>query len=286
MQFHDPHPDDRFAFGANWSEFLTRLNDERVERACDSLRERLGRLEGLSFLDIGCGSGLFSLAARKLGAKVRSFDFDAMSVACAERLRDRFFPRDESWRIGQGSILDPALVASLGTWDVVYSWGVLHHTGDLWRAMENAQSLVRPEGRLFISIYNDQGWPSKVWARVKQTYCEAPAWFRPLILATCAVRAWGPTTVKDVFRGHPGRTWREYGENRGMSAFHDLKDWVGGWPFEVASPEEVFDFLHQRGFDLRYLQTCKGGHGCNEFVLQRVAGRNDGGIGRNAARDA
>lgn len=84
----------RFAFGENWRRFLETLSEERVREAGRSLREMLEMpsLSGLSFLDVGCGSGLFSLAARRLGARVRSFDYDPASVACALELRRRFFP--------------------------------------------------------------------------------------------------------------------------------------------------------------------------------------------------
>ena len=56
---------------------------------------------------------------------------------------------------------------------------------------------------------------------------------------------------------------------RGMNRWRDVVDWVGGFPFEVASPERVFDFYRARGFELERLITCRGGHGCNSFVFRR-----------------
>ena len=89
----------RFAFGENWTRFLATLDDERITIAEQSLREMLGveQLTGKSFLDIGSGSGLFSLVARRLGARVYSFDYDPQSVACTAELRRRYFPDDEQW---------------------------------------------------------------------------------------------------------------------------------------------------------------------------------------------
>src|SRR5262249_43922399 len=128
-------------------------------------------LAGRNFLDVGSGSGLFSLAAMSLGAaKVHSFDYDPHSVACARELRRRFFPDSSQWTVEQGSALDGDYLTRLGQWDIVYSWGVLHHTGDMWNAFRNVRGLVRPRGRLFISIYNDQGDRSRRWTTVKAIY--------------------------------------------------------------------------------------------------------------------
>lgn len=54
-----------------------------------------------------------------------------------------------------------------------------------------------------------------------------------------------------------------------MSHWHDWIDWVGGYPFEVAKPELIFDFYRDRGFTLHNMTTCGGGGGCNEFVFIR-----------------
>src|SRR5271166_3425303 len=168
--------DPAFAFGENWRRFLSVVNDERIAQAVASVRRLLGvqSLEGKTFLDVGCGSGLFSLAAFKLGARVRSFDYDPQSVACAIELRSRYGDDPSSWEIERGSALDEGYLASLGQFDVVYSWGVLHHTGDMWRALGNMPALVAPGGDLVLSIYNDQGPWSRVWKRVKQGYNRVP----------------------------------------------------------------------------------------------------------------
>src|SRR3954454_16328911 len=117
---------ERFEFGENWRRFLDVLDEERITRAERSLRDMLGveSLSGRSFLDIGSGSGLFSLAARRLGAeRVHSFDFDPQSVACTRELRRRYFGDDPRWTIEQRSVLEEGFVEGLGRWDVVYSGG-------------------------------------------------------------------------------------------------------------------------------------------------------------------
>jgi len=186
---------ERFAFGENWSAFLYHLDDHRIRRAETSLQAMLGleRLEGFRFLDIGSGSGLFSLAARRLGAEVTSFDYDPQSVACTAELRRRFGHEDENWRVLRGSVLDKALLARLAKFDIVYSWGVLHHTGAMWDAIANATSMVAPGGLLNIAIYNDQGATSRMWRRIKKSYVSAPGPMKWAVLAPAFIRLWGPT---------------------------------------------------------------------------------------------
>lgn len=263
----------RFEFGANWAQFLNVLDEDRIALAEQSLRIMLGidDLKGKRFLDVGSGSGLFSLAARRLGATVFSFDYDPQSVACTKELKRRNFPDDAGWSIGQGSALDMGYLQTLGQWDIVYSWGVLHHTGAMWQALENVSALARQGGTLFIAIYNDQGFMSSVWLKVKRVYNRLPKGLRWLVLGPALVRLWGPRTIYDLLRGKPFHTWRHYAEQsvRGMSAWRDVVDWVGGYPFEVATPEEVFRFYRDRGFCLEQLKTCAGGLGCNQFVFFR-----------------
>ncbi len=266
---------ERFAFGENWRDFLALIDEDRIVAAVASLKNMLGvdRLEGLSFIDMGSGSGLFSLAARRLGANVTSFDYDDSSVGCTAELRRRYFPEDESWRVLQGSVLDAPFLSELGRFEIVYSWGVLHHTGDMWSALENAARMVAPGGRLFISIYNDQGLASRAWTSIKRTYNRSGPTEKQALIAGVGAYFMARRITATAIRRRPGRdasrpviTGRERG--RGMDRQRDLVDWVGGWPFEVAKPEEIFDFYHYRGFELERLKTCGGGLGCNEFVFR------------------
>lgn len=265
---------ERFEFGKNWSAFLSVLDDGRIDTAVNSLKAMLEveTLEGKTFLDIGSGSGLFSLAARKLGAKVHSFDFDSNSFACTQELRKRYFANDPDWRIEQGSALDPEYVASLGKFDIVYSWGVLHHTGEMWKALENAVTPTKQGGKLFVAIYNDTGNQAKRWHWIKKTYCRLPGFLKtPFAILTIL-----PDETKrfagSLLRLKPAeyiRSWTHYKGSRGMNHWYDIIDWVGGFPYEVASVDEIFEFYKARGFNLTKVKSGGVGLGCNEFVFEK-----------------
>jgi SAM-dependent methyltransferase len=273
----------RFEFGRNWRRFLSSLTEEKIQNAVDSLTSMMetSDLRGLRLLDIGCGSGLSSLAARRLGARVHSFDYDPESVACTLELRNRFFPQDNpaltggadghggDWVVEQGSALDGSYLRSLGSFDIIYSWGVLHHTGAMWKALENVTIPLAAGGTLFIAIYNDQGGHSRRWRAVKRLYNRMPRGLRFLVVIPVAVHQWWRPTLKDFLRLRPFSTWRSYSSGRGMSPWRDVIDWVGGYPFEVAKPEEIFEFYRKRKCELIRLKTCGGNLGCNEFVFRR-----------------
>ncbi len=261
----------RFTFGENWSAFLKTLNNERIAVAENSLKEMLETedLQDKTFLDIGCGSGIFSLSAKNLGASVHSLDFDPSSVGCAQFLREKYHNNAADWTIEEGSALDTEYIGSLGKFDIVYSWGVLHHTGNMQLALENAILPVKQGGKLFISIYNEQGWKSRFWLRVKKIYNKG------ILGKAFIVAVFFPIYVllgliPDILRfRNPLKRYRDYKKQRGMSMVHDWHDWLGGLPFEVATPEYLVDFYKKEGFQLEKIKTTNS-LGTNQLVFSKT----------------
>lgn len=258
-----------FSFGANWQKFIETVDEHRIALVCESLVASFAgeSLEGLGFLDLGCGSGLFSLAALRLGADpVISVDIDPLSVACATALRARegYPPK---WRIVRGSILDDAFVASLPRTPRLFSWGVLHHTGAMWDAIANALSLVEHEGCACIALYNLPRHP-RFHMALKRVYNHAPRPLRPAMVGASA--AANLTAQLVIRRSNPLRFVQSYAQNaRGMSYLRDLEDWLGGLPCEFAEPPDVKRFLSARGFELERTRIAPP-KSCNEYLCRRV----------------
>jgi 2-polyprenyl-6-hydroxyphenyl methylase/3-demethylubiquinone-9 3-methyltransferase len=252
----------RFEFGKNWQRFLSTLDDNKIKTAESSLKTMLGveSLTGKKFLDIGSGSGLHSLAARRLGAEVYSFDYDPDSVECTKYLRDSYFTEDSKWIIQPGSVLDADYLKSLGQFDIVYSWGVLHHTGNMWKAISYTISLVSEKGQLFIAIYN-RHWTSIIWKAIKVIYNKSPdiikyflIWlFTGIILVGAFL-----TTGKNPLKGE-----------RGMEFKYDIVDWLGGYPYEYATKSEIINFVEKFGFQTVKIVPTSGWTGCNQFIFKK-----------------
>lgn len=264
----------RFAFGNNWQKFLPVMTDAHIEKAKQSLTSFLGLtdLAGKSFVDIGSGSGLFSYAAFMLGAeRIVSFDYDPASVAATRVLWEKA-GKPAHWKVEQGSALDTTYLASLGQFDVVYSWGVLHHTGAMWDAIRNTARMTAPGGLYCIALYhNVEGrFGSRFWLSVKRAYNRGTGVTKKLI-EWCYIVVY--FVAAPLSHGkNPLVFMRGYGSARGMNWRRDVTDWVGGYPYEYASPGEVFAYMKREfpQFRLENLKTV-GSIGNNWFLFKNEA---------------
>ena len=265
---------ERFSFGENWRAFLNVLSDEKIEEAKKSLTKMLNvpDLVGCTFLDAGCGSGLFSLAARHLGAKVFSFDFDPQSVACTRLLKSRYFSNDtdDDWTIIEASVLDIDFMKSLKQFDIVYSWGVLHHTGNLALALENIDFPLKKGGKLFIALYNDAGLSSRIWLQIKKIY-NASYLGQLMMKAIFIPYYFLRYLLTDLFHGqNPVKRYENYKKSRGMSMYFDWIDWIGGYPFEVSKGSEVINLFKKKNYVSVPTTIIDNGAACNELVLLKA----------------
>lgn len=262
----------KFSFGKNWNQFLKKFSTQKLKLAETSLTNFTGlkTFKNKIFIDVGCGSGLFSLASIKLNAKkVISIDVDDDSIECAKFLRNKYNINSKKWVIKKGSVLDKNFLVSLPKADIVYSWGVLHHTGKMWKAMENVITIVKKRGLLYIAIYNDfKGFPSsKLWFEIKKFYSSSPIFLRKIMSFLFVFQI---LFFRLLRFQNPVRYVSNYGVSsfRGMSFYTDVKDWLGGYPYEFSTSEKVVDFYDGLNFGL-VKKRIVDGTGCNEFLFFR-----------------
>ncbi|TWT61102.1 class I SAM-dependent methyltransferase [Rubinisphaera italica] len=266
----------QFEFGQNWADFSRLIDQESIDQAITKLSDLLGgreAIKGRSFLDIGCGSGLHALAAQRLGAsEITAIDYDPHSVSTAQKVFSEYGMFDNAEFL-QANILT-LTEEDLKAYDIVYSWGVLHHTGNLWRAVENASRHVKPNGIFAIALY-EKTRLCPLWKIEKKVYSSSPVFIRRLL-------EWCYMSVFYLAMKFRGKCFQQYvdtyNKERGMNWRTDVRDWLGGWPYESASQQEVETFVSQLGFERLPLGKPSPpskwgllGTGCSEYVFRRIA---------------
>lgn len=259
-----------FAFGENWKAFVETLSEESISEAVRGMKKLFpaDELRGRDFLDIGCGSGLSMLAALRLGAgSVTGIDIDPNSVEAARAVLMRH-AEGKSWQVQVASVFDFAPDKNFG---VVHSWGVLHHTGDMWSAVGKAAALAAPKGYFALALYRKTPLCG-LWRAEKKFYSASPHFIQSAIGAIYR----GLYRLALIVTGRsPAHYIREYKSARGMSWSHDVHDWLGGYPYDSVMPQEINSFLNELGFDVvRTFEkpaAVKGmfGSHCDEFVAVR-----------------
>lgn len=263
-----------FSFGENWKSFLSAISEDNLREAKYGLSRLIlpNQIVGKTFLDIGCGSGIHMLSALELGAsRATGIDIDCLSVEAAKVLLETMVEH-KHWRVMESSIFDFTDKNQRMNYDVVYSWGVLHHTGAIWEAIKSAASLVGEQGYFIVALY-PRTYLDWFWILEKPIYSRSPK------IAQMVIRAIYKTLFILALIGtgrNPIKYINCYKRARGMDWHHDIHDWLGGYPYETADPNDVIDFLKGLNFIIVSVSQHKKkvglfGSGCVEYVAKRVS---------------
>lgn len=261
-------PNGKFSFGKNWCDYVDKLTDDIVKIHKDNLFTYYTDYDfkDKSILDIGCGSGLSSLSFNILGCKsLLSIDVDPNSIIAAYKLKNNFKKlvlTECDWEIKEQSILDDNFVNNSRKFDLVYSWGVLHHTGDMWTAIDNASKLVNDGGILHLALYvsgnryNDDLMLKYLYnmtdenGKIKLIY----DWLYYYHISKNI----------DIFQIN----------NRGMNKYNDCIDWLGGLPYEVCNPSVLDYFLEKKGFVKIFYKPALGQGGNFICLYKKIKSNN------------
>lgn len=253
----------RFAFGRNWQSYSQNaLTSDRIEQARGTFRVLVDGIElrGKRFIDIGFGQGLSLVAALEMGANAVGIDIDKDNVLALQRTQQAMACM-RTPEVHVASILDASFVQNnKGGFDIVHSWGVLHHTGNMRQAVENACTLVADDGYFICSIYNKH-WSCSFWKTIKWSYNKLPPILQRLLVGLLYPVIYMAKWI--VIRRNPKK------KERGMDFFHDVVDWVGGYPYEYATHGQIKSMVCEHGFKCLRVRPAQVPTGCNEFVFQK-----------------
>ena len=253
-------PSGEFSFGQNWLNFVeTQVDHKIIQSHAADIQKKYDTvnlsIKGKRVLDLGCGSGLSSFAFLTLGAaSVTSVDIDPKSIEAARLMKQRFSSDSAmnikgSWSIIESSVFDLSEGFD-NLFDIVYSWGVLHHTGNMWEAIKRTRGFCNAHGILHLALY--------ISGFKYSQHLEMKHYFKFLdrdqkINALFNYLSGGKQEIsRDIFRF----------DDRGMNVFHDALDWLGGLPYEVCDPAVLECYLNQNGFHRLYqdLPRADGGN--------------------------
>lgn len=262
--------DSHFAFGKNWASYADLIDEAAIEKSTEGLLKLIPAEEyqGCTFLDIGSGSGLHALAAVRLGvSRVMAVDLDPDCVATTKMLLTRHHV-PVPWQAEQTSVFDLDPIRH-GTFDIVHSWGVLHHTGDMWAAVRKASQMVARGGLLVVALYRPTRFDA-FWTREKRWYAHAFPAAQRLARGLYITAVWLARIRQGSFREFVAG----YRSGRGMDFDHDVHDWLGGYPYETALARDVETEMASLGFKpVRvFAQPTRGilSAACDEYVYVSV----------------
>ena len=266
--------DSHFAFGKNWASYAALIDETAIEELQKGLLKLVPRegFQGSSFLDIGCGSGLHTLAAARLGvSRIMATDIDPDSIGTTKAVLSSH-KMDVPWQAEQISVFDLE-PSCQGKFDIVYSWGVLHHTGDMWEATKRASALVAPNELFVFALYG--ATPMDAFWQIEKRWYSRASPFAQRLARGCYIAAYQVAHIR-ARQGSFRDFIANYRSSRGMDFYHNVHDWLGGYPYQTALAREVDSQMTALGFKAERVLAqpmTRGlfGSSCNEYVyrLQR-----------------
>jgi 2-polyprenyl-6-hydroxyphenyl methylase/3-demethylubiquinone-9 3-methyltransferase len=277
---------ERFDFGENWKNYNKKyLTEDKIRQANEAFIKftEIQTLKELTVVDIGCGSGIHSLNFSRMNPKLLlSFDYDYKSVEATNYLKE--VHKNKNWDVKQGSILDEKFLLRMPQFDLVYAWGVLHHTGNVWLAIKNSCDLVSEGGILYLALYSSDvkmlNRESTYWLKVKKKYNQSGFIVKRLIELSFISREKSLSAlnflrvlIKSLVSRQKNKTkfFSRQKRYRGMSYLIDVRDWLGGWPMEYVSDDAVIELISSKNFVLKKI---KKGEACTEFLFKKGSGAN------------
>ena len=256
-----------FKFGENWKNFSNLIDNNRLKEAVTSLKKLTNKksLNNLSFLDIGCGSGLCSLAAIQLNCKkIYAIDQDEQSIKTTKKVLQK--SRFKKVKVEKKDLFT---LNEKEKFDIVYSWGVLHHTGNMLEAIKKSTKMVSKNGMLILALYKKTKL-CNLWKIEKYIYKSSPKVIQNFIKNLFIFLFKLAMILK---RKNFSNYINDYKTKRGMDFYHDVHDWLGGYPYESISIEEISKIMDKFGYKMiRSFQVKKQigffGTGCDEYVFK------------------
>jgi SAM-dependent methyltransferase len=132
----------------------------------DELQMTREQIRGKRVLDAGCGQGRWSYGFIKLGATVRGIDTSVSAIKYANEHLKRTTPPA---RFCVLNVLDERQLSKVfnnAEFDIIWCWGVLHHTGDPEKGFDNLVKLLKPGGTIHLYLYGKKSFVNKFWRRV------------------------------------------------------------------------------------------------------------------------
>jgi 2-polyprenyl-3-methyl-5-hydroxy-6-metoxy-1,4-benzoquinol methylase len=182
------------------------------------------RWNGKKVLEIGCGIGTDTINFARAGAQVTAIDLTEQSLEVA-RQRAKVFGLEDRIRFLQANAEKLSETVPVERYDLVYSFGVIHHTPDPSRVLDEIRKYVTPESTVKVMVYNRWSW-KVLW--ILLAYGKGRIWKLDRLIADYSEAQTGCPVTYSYSRSE-GRQWFE---NHGFHVTDIMVDHI--FPYEIA----------------------------------------------------